>query len=369
MGNFTELALDRPARVRAEGQFDPAQLLPYLRAQLPDLPAGEVRLESFDGGASHLNDLLTVGARQFILRRPAPVVESVDSGDARTSNNADNLRREMRILSALAPNFPCPRPIAYCDDESLIGSRFLVMEKLSGIILRRDLPAGFNLAPKQARRACLNLFDTLQDLHKLDFTAMQLSYLGQPQGYIERQLSGWCAHYQNARTDDASSCESLQQWLRQKAPPDSPKPSLIHNDYRFDNVVLSSDDSGQMTGVLDWETCTIGDPLMDLGNTLAGWVQSDDPGPLQKIRMQPSHLSGMLTRDEIVERYAIRSGLRIDNFDFYYVFGLFRQAVLAQQYYGRFKRKPQTYFRFAAFGLLASIFIRTAERVISRSRL
>jgi aminoglycoside phosphotransferase (APT) family kinase protein len=355
--------------MRAEGPFDPARLLSFLRAQIPELPAGKIQLEPFDGGASHLNDLLTVDAREFVLRRSAPVTNPQSSGSAKNPNDANSLRREMRVLGALASHFPCPRPLAYCEDESLIGSRFMLMEKLNGIILRHDLPAGLKLAPEQARRACLNLFDTLQDLHQLDVAALQLIDLGQPQGYVTRQISGWCARYENAWTDDVPRCESLRQWLRQKTPADSSRPGLIHNDYRFDNVVLSADDGTRMIGVLDWETCTIGDPLMDLGNTLAGWVQADDPASLQKIRMQPSHLPGMLTRDEIVERYAIRSGVRIDNFDFYYAFGLFRQAVLAQQYYHRFKRKPQAYSRFAAFGLLASIFIRSAERVISRSRL
>jgi len=363
MGNFAGPRPDRRSSVLAENSFDPARLLPFLRAHIPDLPTGAIQLEPFEGGASHLNDLLTIGTRELILRRPSPRTNS--SG----LTNTDSLRREMRVLEALAVHFPCPRPLAYCEDENLIGSRFLLMEKISGIILQRDLPRGLQYSPAQARRACLNLFDTLQALHKLDYPSLGLSDLGQPQGYIVRQIDGWCERYRDAWTDGVPRCESLQHWLRQNAPPDSLKPGLIHNDYRFDNVVLAPGDGTRVIGVLDWETCTIGDPLMDLGNTLAGWVQANDPPPLQKIRMQPSHLPGMLTRREIIERYEIRRGCRIGNFDFYSAFGLFRQAVLAQQYYVRFKREPQNHPRFAAFGVLADIFIRTAERVISTGRL
>lgn len=360
MSEIPDTALDQPGRLREENAFDPARILPFLRAQIPDLADGPLQLQQFQGGASNLTYLLKVGARELILRRPPAGAKA---------KSAHDMSREVRVLAALAPHFPCPRPLAYCEDQSLIGSTFYVMEKISGIILRRDLPPDRHCDAPQARRLCLNLFDTLLQLHNLDYAAIGLADLGRPQGYVERQIEGWCERFERAWTDDVPRCEALMAWLRQHRPADSPRPGLIHNDYRFDNVVLSPTDGETIIGVLDWEMCTIGDPLMDLGNTLAYWVQADDPAPLQTLRMQPSNLPGMLSRDDIVRHYCKRSGREIDNYDFYYVFGLFRLAAIAQQIYYRFKLGQSRNPRYEAFGLFTSVLSKVAEQLISRSKL
>ena len=241
------------------------------------------------------------------------------------------------------------------------------MEKFAGVILRRDLPKSVSYPPDQARRLCLNLVDKQIALHTLDYEAAGLSDLGKPDGYVGRQVGGWCERFGKAWTDDVPECEAIMAWLRDKQPPDSPKAAIIHNDYRFDNVVLSPDDGMTIIGVLDWEMATLGDPLMDLGSSLAYWVEADDPAPMQAIRMQPSHIPGMLSRREIVQRYAEKTGREITNADWYYVFGLFRLGVIAQQIYYRYKLGQTKNPRFAAFGQFVAILAGASDAVIAKS--
>lgn len=350
--------LDEPGSVRDENRFDPAVILPFLKAHIPDLPDGPATLAQFQGGASNLTYQLTVGGRDLILRRPP-------SGTKPKSGH--DMGREYHVLKALHGRFPVPRPLAYCEDPALIGAPFYVMEKLRGVILRRDPPKDLRYSPEQARRLCLNLVDGLIRLHTLDYPAIGLGELGKPEGYVARQVTGWCERFAKAWTDDVPKCESLMAWLKDHTPPDSVKPALIHNDYRFDNVVLDPRDHQTIVGVLDWEMCTLGDPLMDLGSSLAYWVQPGDPAQMQTLRMQPSNLPGMLTRDEVVRYYGEKTGRMIANYDFYYVFGLFRLAVIAQQIYYRFKLGQTKNPRFQTFGVFVSVLSQVADRVITRA--
>lgn len=350
-------AIDQAGAVRDENRFDPAAILPFLKEHIADLPGGPVELRQFQGGASNLTFQLTVGGRAMILRRPP-------SGTKPKSGH--DMAREYHVLKALHGHFPVPAPLAYCGDPGLLGAPFYVMEKLDGLILRRDPPKDVKYAPEQARRLCLNLLDTLVRLHTLDYRALGLGDLGKPDGYVARQVGGWCERFQKAWTDDVPKCESLMAWLKDHTPPDSPRPGIIHNDYRFDNVVLDPADHQGIIGVLDWEMCTIGDPLMDLGSSLAYWVQPGDPPQTQLLRMQPSNLPGMLTRDEIVRYYGEKTGRQILNYDFYYVFGLFRLAVIAQQIYYRYKLGQTKNPRFQAFGAFVGVLSQVAERVIDR---
>jgi aminoglycoside phosphotransferase (APT) family kinase protein len=350
--------LDEPGTVRDENRFDPERILPFLRSQIADLPNGPAELQQFQGGASNLTFQLTVGGRALILRRPP-------SGTKPKSGH--DMGREFHVLQALHGRFPVPRPLAYCEDPALIGAPFYVMEKIGGVILRRDPPRDVRYTPEQARRLCLNLVDTLIQLHGLDYRALGLGELGKPEGYVARQVAGWCERFGKAWTDDVPKCESLMAWLKDHTPPDSAKPGIIHNDFRFDNVVLDPRDHLTIVGVLDWEMCTIGDPLMDLGSSLAYWVQAGDTPQMQSLRMQPSTLPGMLTRDEIARHYGERTGRTIANYDFYYVFGLFRLAVIAQQIYYRWKLGQTKNPRFQTFGIFVSVLSQVADRVIDRA--
>lgn len=351
--------LDEAGKVRDENNFDPAVILPFLKSRIADLADGPLELKQFSGGASNITYQLNVGNRAMILRRP-PAGTKPKSGH--------DMHREFKVMQALHPHFPCPRPLAYCDDESLIGAGFYVMEKLNGVILRRDLPKDSTYTPEQLKKLCTNLFDAQIQLHQLDYKAIGLGDLGHPEGYVARQIGGWCDRFSKAKTDDVPGCESIMAWLKAKMPPDSPRPGIIHNDYRFDNVVLSPDDGLTIIGVLDWEMCTLGDPLMDLGSSLAYWVQASDPKHIQSVRMQPSNLPGMPTRADMVRHYSEKTGLEIKNPDFYYVFGLFRLGVIAQQIYYRWKLGQTKNPRFQAFGMFVSVLADVAEKVIQQSK-
>jgi len=322
-------AVDGAREVRAEDAFDVAAVDTWLRAHgTAELPADEPTVRQFSGGASNLTYLLRYDRLDLILRRPPRGTKA---------RGAHDMGREHRIQAALAPVFPyVPKMVAYCNDESVIGSEFYVMERIEGTIPRSEL--GVDLTPEQTTRLCRTVIDTLVELHRVDVAAAGLSDLSKGAGYVERQISGWSARYRKAKTWNVPSFAGVMAWLEAERP-DDVATCLIHNDFRFDNVVLAPDDPMRVVGVLDWELATIGDPLMDLGSSLAYWVQADDDWAFRKFRRQPTHLPGMLTRAEVVDYYCERSGLKPANWRFYEVYGLFRLAVIAQQIYYRYHHK------------------------------
>jgi len=336
-------------------ELDADKLQQWLSRQNPEL-TGPLQITQFSGGASNLTYLVRQGARELILRRPPFGTKA---------KTAHDMGREFRVLSALHRVFPyAPKPVLYCEDESVMGSPFYVMEPIQGTILRKELPPGLSLSPEDTRALCESLLDVQVALHRVDVKAAGLADFGKPEGYVRRQVEGWSERYRKARTQDAPEAESIMKWLEQHQPPDSGHVALIHNDYKFDNVVLDPKNPLRIIGVLDWEMATLGDPLMDLGCSLAYWVQADDPPDLQMIRMLPTHLPGMMTRHEMVARYTEKAGISIGDFHFYYVFGLFRLAVIAQQIYYRYANGQTANKRFAQFGQFVTVLCRHAERVI-----
>ena len=223
------------------------------------------------------------------------------------------------------------------------------MERVKGIILRSDIPAELNLDASRTEALCKSFIDRLVELHQVDYTACGLADLGKPEGYVQRQIEGWTSRYEKALTPDAPRWETVTAWLHEKMPADHPRPSIVHNDYRFDNVILDADNPMRIIGVLDWEMATLGDPLMDLGNCLAYWIEAGDPAPVQLMRRQPSNAPGMLSRRQFVDYYAERAGIRLDNFDYYYCYGLFRLAGIVQQIYYRYYHGQTQDKRFAQF--------------------
>ena len=319
--------LDGTRPVRAGEELDLPRLTAYLAATLGTRGVPEV--EQFPGGHSNLTYLVRVDGREMVLRRP-PFGSKV--------RTAHDMGREHRVLSHLSPVYPrAPRPIAYCDDASVLGAPFYLMERLRGVIVRREPPEGLELGPETARRLALAFVDALLELHAVDYAAAGLGELGHPEGYVERQVGGWTKRYQDARTDDLPDMEAVAVWLDAHRPA-SPAPSLIHNDFKYDNLVLDPEDPTRIVGVLDWEMSTIGDPLMDLGTALCYWVQADDPPDLQAVRFGATSLPGTPTRRELAERYAEKSGRSLEHLPFYYAFGLFKTAVVAQQIYYRFRQ-------------------------------
>jgi aminoglycoside phosphotransferase (APT) family kinase protein len=330
--------------VRDEDAFDVGAVVAWLRAQGVAVE-GEVEVRQFGGGASNLTYSLRSsgpgGGRDLILRRPPA---------GQKAKGAHDMGREYRIQAALAEPFGLvPTMVAHCDDPAVIGSEFYVMERIDGLIPRRDFPVP--LGSDQVRQVCTNALDTLIALHRVDVTDPALAALGKGSGYVARQVAGWSTRYRNAMTDDARSYEDVMAWLDAHQPEDSGS-CLIHNDFRFDNLVLDRDDPTRVVGVLDWEMATLGDPLMDLGGTLAYWVQADDDEFFLMFRRQPTTEPGMLTRAEVVDYYCAATGhtMTPERWRFYEVYGLFRLAVIAQQIYYRYFHKQTTNEAYAIFG-------------------
>jgi aminoglycoside phosphotransferase (APT) family kinase protein len=333
-------ALDRPTAVRPEAAFDVGALAAWLRAHAAGASGfeGEPQLLQFGRGFSNLTYLVRFGEREIVVRRAPPGVNI---------KSAHDMGREFRILRALAPVWPkAPRPVAYCEDPSVIGTPFYAMQRVPGVILRSRLPEGLVLDPATMRRVSEATCDTLAEIHRLDYAAAGLGDLGKPQGYIERQVRGWAERYKKARTDDVPQIEKLGAWLEEHRPTESGA-TLIHNDFKYDNVVLSPDLRGTVA-VLDWEMATIGDPLMDLGTALGYWIQPDDPPVFQVTVFGPTNLPGNLTRMEFVERWSKATGRDASNVLFYYAFALFKLAVVAQQLYKRYVDGLTREERFAA---------------------
>ncbi|MCW2794685.1 phosphotransferase family protein [Nocardioides sp.] len=345
-----------PAKpVREEDAFDVDAVAAWLRTQATALPdgwsdddlTGTPEVRQFPGGASNLTYLLRYAPRggsprDLILRRPPIGVKAASAHD---------MGREFRIQSALAPVFPyVATMVGFCQDPKVIGSDFYVMEKLDGTIVRRDLP--WELAPEDAGTLCTNAFEVLIALHSVDVDSQpELARLGRGEGYVARQVSGWTDRFEKARTEDTGDWTEIVAWLDAHQPGDVGQ-RLIHNDFRLDNIVLAPDDPLRILGVLDWEMATVGDPLMDLGGSMAYWIEPGDDEFFQMFRRQPSTAPGMWTRAQIVEHYCDRMGYSVtpEQWRFYEVFGLFRLAVIAQQIWYRYFHKQTTNEAYAVFG-------------------
>jgi aminoglycoside phosphotransferase (APT) family kinase protein len=258
------------------------------------------------------------------------------------------MSREYRVLSKLHVAYPlAPKAVLFCDDLSILYAPFYLMEPIRGMILRRDPPPGMPFPAETARRLSEAFLDNLARLHHIDFTAVGLGDLGKPQGYLERQVKGWIERYHNSKTHDLPGVERISAWLTQRMP-GSQETALIHNDYKYDNIVLSPDDPTKIVGVLDWEMCTLGDPLTDLGTALAYWADPHDPEDFQEIRSAPTTLPGTLNRAQLVERYAAATGRDSVNMVFYLTFARFKVAVIIQQIYFRYAQGLTQDARFAA---------------------
>ncbi|WP_313300266.1 phosphotransferase family protein [Pseudomonas sp.] len=351
---------DQSTQVRPGEELDAAVIDPYLKSRIPGL-TGSPSITQFPGGASNLTYLVSYPEQDFVLRRPP---------FGHKAKSAHDMGREFRILNQLNNGFPyCPKAYVHCTDTSLIGGEFYVMERVNGVILRSDIPAELGLDAQRTEALCKSFIDRLVELHQVDYNACGLADLGKPEGYVQRQIEGWTSRYQKALTPDAPLWQQVIAWLNRKMPADHPRPAIVHNDYRFDNVILDADNPMRIIGVLDWEMATLGDPLMDLGNSLAYWIEAADPAPVQLMRRQPSNAPGMLSRRQFVDYYAERAGINIDNFDYYYCYGLFRLAGIVQQIYYRYYHGQTQDKRFAQFIQMNRLLEQMSLQVIDTSTL
>jgi aminoglycoside phosphotransferase (APT) family kinase protein len=328
---------DRAGTVRAGEELDLARLDPFLRDHFAH--GGSISVEQFPSGHSNLTYLIRLEGREVVLRRP-PFGSKVRS--------AHDMAREYRVLSKLHAAYPmAPKAILYCADLSILGTPFYLMEPIRGTIIRRDFPADVTVPPKTARKISEAFLDNLVRLHRVDYAAIGLADLGRPQGYVERQVKGWIERYHNSKTHDLPEVARISAWLIERMPASS-QTALIHNDYKYDNVVIDPADLTKIVGVLDWEMCTLGDPLTDLGTALAYWTDPEDSEELQEIRSAPTTLQGTLTRTQLVERYAAATGHEPQDMSFYLTFARFKVAVIIQQIYYRYAEGLTQDERFAA---------------------
>ncbi|MEQ6204712.1 phosphotransferase family protein [Sulfitobacter sp. HNIBRBA2951] len=336
------MTIDQAGAIRDGEDLNMAQLHPWLQTALPHLQGHPV-VTQYSGGASNWTYRLHYGNDDLILRRPPTGTKA---------KGAHDMGREYRLQKALRPVFPLvPKMHAFCDDPAIIGDEFYVMERLNGVIPRKNLPRDVALSPEEVRRLCTNVLDTLIALHKVDHRAAGLDTLAAGAGYTKRQIAGWSKRYRDARTWNVPRGEGIMRWLAANLP-DKERLCLTHNDFRFDNVVLDPIDPTRVIGVLDWELATIGDPLMDLGNTLAYWVEAGDDRLARATRRQPTTLPGMMTRQEVIAYYCNAMGGKPESFTFYEVYGLFRLSVIVQQIYARYHKgqtKNPEYKRFWIF--------------------
>lgn len=335
---------------------------------------GDIEIRQFPAGSSNLTYLVRIGDEEFVLRRP-PFGNKVKT--------AHDMRREFDVLSKLSKVYsPAPKPILFCDDESVIDSEFYLMERRHGLVIRGGVGAPdvsgphvsersiqnldlLNRSQEFRKKVCRGFIQNLADLHSIDYKAAGLTELGKPEGYCRRQVDGWTKRYFAAKTHRNVGLETAIEWLNENIP-DEFGASIIHNDYKFDNVMLDPEDLTKIAAVLDWEMVTVGDPLMDLGTTLGYWMSKDASEEMLTMPFNPRLLIENVSRQELVAIYAEASGRKLPNMLFYYVFGTVKIAVIVQQIYTRFAKGLTNDARFANFDIFVSALGRIAANAIDR---
>lgn len=339
--------------VREGEGFDAKEVESYLRERIEDLPEGDLKVRQFPSGASNLTYLLEIEDWKGVLRRPplGPIPPK-----------AHDMGRESGILSKLNAAFPlAPKPYFFCDDEAVIGAPFYVMEHRAGVVLNESFPKGVEPDEKLCRGISETLVDTLVELHAVDPGEAGLGELGRPEGFLERQTQGWISRYDKAKTDEIAEVEPLTKWLAANIP-ESPPPTVIHNDYKLNNLVLDPDDLTQVRAVLDWEMTTIGDPLFDLAVSLTYWIEPEDSEDLKNVMPTVTDIPGFLNRKQLIDRYAQNSGRDLSEMHWYVVFGYFKLAGILQQIYARWRAGQTKDERFATFGDRVKTLILHAEQ-------
>ena len=323
------------AAVRAGEELNHQALIQYLQGKLDDVE--HLTIEQFPGGHSNLTYLLRTPAREYVLRRGplGPVAPK-----------AHDMAREYKVLKAVHPFFqPAPEVFHLCEDPSIVGAIFFIMERRHGIVVRDHVPPELAAFPDYPQRVSRGFVDCLVELHAIDIVKHGLVSLGKPEGFLERQVRGWFERWNRAKTEEIALMDRIIQWLTDRMPA-SPAPTLVHNDFKLDNVMLNLEDPGRIEAVLDWEMATVGDPLVDLGLILCYWAQPSDPGGTKaSITAQP----GWFTRDELIGRYAEKTGRDMALIRYYEVFAIFKLAVVLQQIFFRFYRGQTQDERFRHF--------------------
>ncbi len=345
--------------VRAGEEVDWAAVERVLRTHIAGLSADPLQVRQFPSGASNLTYLLRVGGWEGVLRRPplGPVAPK-----------AHDMKRESGLLQRIHPVFPlAPEPYFFCDDLSVMGVPFYVMERRHGVVINDTIPITVAFTPELGRRLSFTVIDTLLAIHAIDWQAAGLHDFGYPEGFLARQVKSWIERYHRARTDDIPQIEPLTSWLTEHVPL-SPAPTLIHNDFKLNNILLRRENLSVAEAVLDWEMATIGDPLFDLAISLCYWVRPDDPETIRTVLPTVTVLPGFMERAELMEIYAQKSGRDLSSMHFYMAFAYFKLAVILQQIYIRWKRGQTQDERFASFGSRVHHLVLYAMQVVESGR-
>lgn len=346
--------------MRPDERLDPERVGAFLADKLP--VQGMPEILQFEGGKANLTYLLRygsgAGSQEFVLRRPplGPVAPS-----------AHDMGREYRVLSVLYQAYPpAPRAYLYSEDTSIVGAPFLVMERRKGIVIRQQMPTRFLGQPELYRRMSRMIVDGLADLHAVDAKAIGLETLGKPEGFMLRQVKGWASRWEGAKTEEVPLFYRVKDWLNAHLPP-SPRTSLVHNDYKLDNMMVGADDPAQCVAVFDWDMCTLGDPLADVGTLLGYWTEPGDSEERTAFAVMPTTLPGWYTRQEVIDRYAQRSGTDVSRIRFYETFAMWKSAVVIQQIYVRWHRGQTQDERFKTYGTRANALVAAAWDLAQRA--
>jgi aminoglycoside phosphotransferase (APT) family kinase protein len=345
--------------VRADEQFDYPAMQAYLRAHLAHAE-GTLEVRQFGGGHANLTYLLRMGEQEWVMRRP-PLGPTLPT--------AHDMRREFRVLSALATtDVPVPRPVMLCEDLSVMGVPFYLMERRRGIIIRDAIPPDIGADLDKRRQVSEAAVDALAALHTVAWQAVGLQDFGRPTGYLERQLRRWAEQWERAKTRPVPALERVLEWLRQHVPVSS-RTSIVHGDYKLDNLMLHVQTPIQVVAILDWEMSTLGDPLADLGWLLSQWPQASDSATRRGVWWAVTVEPGFLRRHELVTRYEERTGQCATAIDFYEILSLYKNAVIIEGIYARFAAGQTHDARFAEFGAKVEIYADIALELMQRARL
>lgn len=349
--------MNETVTVRKGEELDVKRLEEYLRLRLPT-PFDRIEIEQYPAGSSNLTYLLRLGERRFVLRRPP---------FGNTVKTAHDMKREYWVLKRLSKLYPlAPEPFLFCDDESVIGAEFYLMERRRGLIIRGAVPHELSASKDRQERVVRSFIENLVRLHSIDHQVAYLGDLGNPEGYSRRQVEGWTKRYLDVKTHEHTELENVYRWLNERIPAECGA-AIVHNDYKFDNIMLAPDDPSRIVAVLDWEMVTIGDPLMDLGTTLGYWMSPEFGEEMMDMPFNPRVLMENFTRRDLVQMYAEASGRDLPDMLFYYVFGTFKIGVIAQQIYARYVKGHTKDPRFANFDRFVAALGKIAAGAVKRN--
>ena len=319
----------------------------------------ELKVDQFSNGFSNLTYLLHIESKEYVLRRPPFAAPK----------RGHDMGREYKVIHQLNEVFDkTPKAYVYSEDVGIIGAPFYIMSKVDGEILTAKEALKRQVTLAEFKTISNTWLDTFVAFHNIDYKAAGLEDLGRPEGYVERQVTNWGKQYIAAATDDVPTAEKVMVWMQEHRPKRY-NHTLIHNDFKYDNVVFKDDSWEEITAILDWEMCTLGDPLMDLGTSLGYWTTAADPDFMKQGLQSPTVMKGNPSRTEIVQQYALKSGRNIDHLTFYYVYGLFKIAVIAQQIYYRYKHGHTSDPKFAFLNKASELCCNTAWQAIQKNQI